>query len=387
MFLKIMGALPGYLYAQTENELYVNLYAGSRAQVTLGGTKVSVRQTTSYPWDGDVKLVIEPKQATEFGLHLRLPAWCAEQTLKVNGNVQTIGEHVRGYARIQRKWKVGDVVELSLPMPVQRVKANPKIEADLGRVALQRGPLVYCLEAADNGGHVRNLVIPPTGEIREVRRKNFLGDIVALEGMALAVNRAAWPDAPYVPAHSVPGVSNVSFTAIPYYANANRDPGEMRVWMPETTALAEPVSPPTIASQANPSASHCWQSDSIAALNDQLVPSASDDKSMPRFTWWDHRGTKEYVEYSFTKPTRVSAVEVYWWDERRINAHCRVPQSWSLSYKVGDQWKTVPGIAAFPTDMDKFNRVTFPAIETKAIRIDAQLQPDWSGGILEWRVE
>src|SRR6185369_16854553 len=123
--------------AQTDNDLYVNLYAGSHAELTLGGNKVGVRQTTSYPWDGDVKLVIDTKRATECGLYLRLPAWCSEPKLKVNGKSQAIGEPVRGYARIQRRWKDGDTVELALPMPVQRVKANPKIEADIGRIALQ----------------------------------------------------------------------------------------------------------------------------------------------------------------------------------------------------------------------------------------------------------
>lgn len=387
MFLKIMGALPGYLFAQTDDSLYVNLYAGSRAQVTLGGTDVRVRETTSYPWDGEVKLTIEPKRAVDFALYLRLPAWCSELKLKVNGRSQVIGDRTRGYAKIKRRWKSGDMVELKLPMPVQRIKANPKIEADIGRVALQRGPLVYCLEAVDNGGHVRNLAIPPAGEIRAVQRKDLLGGMITLEGMALAANRAGWPDSPYLPTSSLPGVSNVTFKAIPYYANANREPGEMQVWMPESVTLAEPIAKPTIASQAKATASHCWQNDSVAALNDQIEPRASDDGTISRFTWWDHRGTKEFVEYTFAKKASVTAVDVYWWDERRINAHCRVPQSWSLSYKLGDAWKTVPGVASYPTEMDKFNRVTFPPIETSTLRLEVQLQPGWSGGILEWRVE
>ena len=101
----------------------------------------------------------------------------------------------------------------------------------------------------------------------------------------------------------------------------------------------------------------------------------------------DHRGTKEWVQYDLETPTKVSAVEVYWWDERRINAHCRVPQSWRLLHRVGGEWKPVAGAAAFGVEMDRFNRVTFAPIETTALRIELQLQPGWSGGILEWKVE
>jgi DUF1680 family protein len=242
MFLKIMGALPGYLYAQTDCDLYVNLYATSEAAVVLDGNKVNVRQTTSYPWDGEIRLIVEPERAGEFGVYLRLPAWCSEPKLTVNGKTQAIGEPVRGYARVQRRWRKNDVVKLALPMPVLRIKAHPKVEANMGRVALQRGPLVYCLEAADNRGHVRNLAIPLAEELRAVRRPDLLGDVMVIEGTALALQRATWPDQLYLPSTAVPGISNVTFKAIPYFANANRQPGEMRVWIPESALLAEPLS-------------------------------------------------------------------------------------------------------------------------------------------------
>jgi hypothetical protein len=125
----------------------------------------------------------------------------------------------------------------------------------------------------------------------------------------------------------------------------------------------------------------------VAALNDQVEPSASDDAKIPRFTWWDHRGTAEWVQYDFAGPTRVRAVEVYWWDERRINAHCRVPQTWRLLYRDGQEWRPVRGASAYGTEMDRFNRVTFEPVTTTALRLEVQLQPGWSGGILEWRVE
>jgi hypothetical protein len=387
MFLKIMGALPGYIYAQDEGGIYVNLFVGSRAEVRLPGGKVVLRQTTGYPWDGATKLAVEPEREMEFAIYVRLPGWCEEPKVQVNGKPLAMIEKVRGYAHLQRQWQPGDVVELTLPMPVQRLKAHPKVEADIGRVALQRGPLVYCLEAMDNGGHVRNLVIPPEAQLSARHRANVLGGVTVIQGPALALHREAWPDRLYLPSASVPGVTNTGFTAIPYFANANRQPGEMMVWMAETASKAEPLAPPTVATRAKPSASHCWRDDTLSALNDQAEPAASDDTNIPRFTWWDHRGTQEWVQYDFERPTEVSAVEVYWWDERRTGAHCRVPQSWRLLYQTGGEWRPVSGTAACTTEMDRFNRLAFAPVETKALRLEVQLQTEWSGGILEWRVE
>ena len=386
MFLKIMGALPGYIYAQEPGAVYVNLFIGSRANMVVNESRVTLRQTTRYPWDGVTRIAVEPERPTEFAVYVRLPGWCREPRLLVNGKPAEI-ENVRGYARLQRKWQAGDVVELSMPMPVERLKSHPKVEANIGRVALQRGPLVYCLEAVDNDGQVRNLVIGPDAPRMAKHQANLLGGVTVITGRAMALRRAAWPEQLYLAAGSVPGTTPVDFTAIPYFANANRQPGDMRVWMAETASQAEPLPSPTIASKARPTASHCWQGDTLAALNDQVEPAASDDAKIPRFTWWDHRGTTEWVQYDLDRVTRVSAVEVYWWDERRIRAHCRVPQSWRVLYRAGDTWKPVAGASGFGTEMDRFNRVTFDGVETNAIRLEVQLQPGWSGGILELRID
>lgn len=187
----------------------------------------------------EVKLTVEPDHEIEFALNLRLPAWCSEPKVRVNGKSLAGFEKVRGYACLRRQWQPGDVAELSLPM--QRLKAHPKIEADIGRVALQRGPLIYCLEAADNGGQVRNLVISPEAQLSAQHRADLLGGVTVITGQALAWHRAAWPESLYLPSTSVPGVTPIEFTAIPYFANANRQPGEMRVWMAETTPQADPL--------------------------------------------------------------------------------------------------------------------------------------------------
>jgi uncharacterized protein len=365
----------------------VNLFVGSRANLTVNGASLGLRQTTRYPWDGTVKMVVEPERKTEFTLNVRLPAWCASPQLRLNGKTLSNLAPTRGYASIRRTWRHGDRIELMLPMPVERLKAHPKVDADIERVALQRGPLVYCLEAVDNHGHVRNLAIPPGAPLRAAHRPTLLGGVTVIEGAAVAVHRAVWPEELYLSSSNVPGISNATFVAIPYFANANRNPGEMEVWIAETTERAQALSSPTFASAAQPTASHCFANDTVSALNDQIEPGNSDDTKVPRFTWWDHRGTKEWVQYDFKQTTRVSAVEVYWWDERRINAHCRVPHSWRVLYRADGEWKPVTG-ASFPgTAMDCFNRITFDPIQTKALRLEVQLQAEWSGGILEWRVQ
>jgi DUF1680 family protein len=239
MFLKIMGALPGYIYAQDAESVYVNLFAGSRANLTLNGIKLALRQKTRYPWDGEVKITVEPERETDFALNLRLPAWCIEPKLRVNGRSVSTIERVCGYAHIQRKWRRGDAVDLSLPMPVQRVKADPRVAADVGRVALQRGPLIYCLEAADNHGAVRNLYIPRDVPISAKRQADLLGGVTVLQGPVFAVQRTSWPDQLYVPEDEVTETTRTQFTAIPYFANANRQPGEMEVWIAEDARQAE----------------------------------------------------------------------------------------------------------------------------------------------------
>jgi hypothetical protein len=230
----------------------------------------------------------------------------------------------------------------------------------------------------DNGDGVRNLVVSPQNPFSSEFRKDLLGGVVIVRGPAVGLHRTKGGGVEEKP---------VELVAVPYYVNCNRQASEMLVWLAETPKQAVPLPVATIANRARASASHCWPTDTIDGLNDGVEPAASDDAKIPRFTWWDHRGTKEWVQYDFNKPQKVSGVSVYWWDERRVGAHCRVPQSWRVLYQDGDQWKPVTGATAYGTSMDRYNRVTFDGIDTAALRLEVQLQPTWSGGILEWQVE
>ena len=378
MFLKAMGALPGLIYAQGKGSLYANLYVGSQAHVAVEGTEVSLKQVTNYPWDGRVQISADPVHPIKFALHLRIPAWCKHPEIRVNGReVRKLSED-RGYAVVERLWEKGDQLDLALPMSIERVHADPRVEADKGRVALRRGPLVYCLEGIDNHDSLGSLVIAPGSSVKQQFEKGLFGGATVIRGKAERVESGD--------AAGQKKVTLDEFLAIPYYLNANRAHSEMAVWMAETLNLAKPSLPLSLASGAHATASHCNPTDTLDSLNDRMAPSASDDQTVPRFTWWDHRGTAEWVQYDFERPTQVSSVGTYWWDERRIHANCRVPQSWRVLCKVGSEWVSVDGNSQFRTDMDKFNIVNFKPMVTTAIRIEVQLQPGWSGGLLKWVV-
>ena len=272
-------------------------------------------------------------------------------------------------------------------MTVRRVEAHPRVQANQGRVAVQRGPIVYCFEQIDNELPVQGIVLPSDPKFVAQHRPDLLGGVTVIEGVDRAGRK---------------------ITGIPYYAWDHREPGAMVVWVrqdgkPRTPDVADPAwqgqlyrtldpaslgpSTPLTTSEASvPSASHCWQVDSIDALNDRVEPASSQDRNVPRFTWWDHRGTTEWVQYTFDAPRTVSAAEVYWYDDTG-SGHCRVPQSWQLLYRDGDAWKPVRGGSSLGTELDKFNRVEFSPVQTSALRIEAQLQPEFSAGVLEWKVE
>jgi len=237
MFVKAMGALPGLIYSQGEDALYVNLFIGSRAHLHLGSQRVEVRQSTRYPWDGAVTLTVTPEQPTEFTLYVRIPGWCDGARLAVNGEGASLRRE-QGYAALARVWQPGDTVTLSLPMPVRRMKAHPKVAAATGCVALMRGPLVYCLESLDQAAPLPDLTLVPGAEIAAVSRPDLLSGITVLTGPALARHAMAWAHALYLPADQLPKPQPVDFLAIPFYTNTHRGPASLRVWLPEASGSA-----------------------------------------------------------------------------------------------------------------------------------------------------
>jgi DUF1680 family protein len=367
MFLKLNSALPGFIYATKNDSVLVNLYLGSHATIQAGPLDLQLTQTTFYPWDGTVRLQVDPAAASTFSVKLRIPGWAKNPLIQVNGQTQSF-TLTKGYASLTRLWNAGDIVTLQLPMPVERIKADSRVKADVGRVALMRGPLVYCFEGLDNNDANKAIQLGATDGFTVSNRPDLLGGMVQLEGRATVI-------------HNLGGTLRkdpVTVRAIPFYANQNRAATTMDVWVADDTLAIRPVS------EGVPSASYCNPGDTVKALNDGVVPRLSDDESVPRMTWWDHKGTSEWAQVVFPTARAVSSADVYWWDERRVNRECRVPQSWSVQYLNGSgQWTAVQGASTYGTAMDVFNHVNFQSVQTTGIRIVAQLQTGWSAGIME----
>ncbi|MDQ1257071.1 MAG: uncharacterized protein QG656_1672, partial [Candidatus Hydrogenedentes bacterium] len=379
--VRLLPSLGGYVYAHTANALYVNLYVTGSGVVPLDGGPVTVTQTTDYPWDGKVTLTVTLNQPAECALNLRIPGWCKGFDVAVNGAAVADVAVDKGYASVQRMWQSGDQVVLNLAMPVERVYVNPKVESNVGRAALQRGPMVYCLEGVDNGGYVRNLALLPGTDIAIEQRPDLLGGVTVLKGTALARQAEDWSDALY---RETVAAAPVEFVAVPYCVWDHRDPGEMVVWLPECVGLAETPPAPTIANTSKASAS--FVEGSIGALSDQQEPENSNDHKIPRLTWWDHRGTEEWIQYEFAEPAKVSGVEVYWFDDEPYRGGCRLHKSWTILYKESGEWKPVANASEYGVEKDKYNRVNFDPVTAEGLRIVVQLRQNWSGGVLEWRV-
>ncbi len=238
---RIIPQVGGFAYAQQKEKVYVNLYLAGEATISLDDdTTVKLRQTTNYPWDGGVRLAVDPERASAFTVCLRIPGWARGRPvpsdlyrfadakvppvqLKVNGQTVDASPATDGYVHLKRTWKPGDAVELDLPMPIHRVYAHEKVEGNRNKTALMRGPIVYCLEAVDHAeADVSGMVLPRNADLRAEHRPELLGGVTVLRGQVQTKEQQP-----------------VALTAVPYYAWANREKGPMTVWIDEAAATDE----------------------------------------------------------------------------------------------------------------------------------------------------
>jgi DUF1680 family protein len=230
---RLVASVGGYFYSTGKDVLAVHLYGGNSASVDIGGRKVKVKETSNYPWSGKIALAINPEAASEFTVKLRIPGWVRNPTARVNGAGIDVSANVKdGYLAIRRTWKAGDVIDLELPMPVERVYAHPSVKADIGRAALKRGPLVYCAEQVDNPAvPVEAIRLPRKAKLATRERADLFDGIVTVTAEGMAANAGDWKDELY--RSEPPGENPQSWTAVPYYLWNNREPGKMLVWIPE----------------------------------------------------------------------------------------------------------------------------------------------------------
>ena len=227
---RLLGSLGQYIYAQSENDIWVNLYVAGTASATVAGdVSLKLTQETDYPWSGDVKLTVNPEKDAKFALNLRIPSWCSSFDVSINGESYGANAGSNGYLSIDRHWHANDTVELNLDMPVERIHAHPYVRDNLGRSTVRRGPLVYCFEDIDNpDGAFETLSLVDDAAVEAVFDSELLGGITLIRGAGTVYDASDWENNLYLPK---PNSKRIEFTAIPYYAWCNRGAGQMAVWV------------------------------------------------------------------------------------------------------------------------------------------------------------
>ncbi len=389
---RFIPSVPGYIYAIHNNEVYVNLFMGNSSELKVNGKPVILKQTTKYPWAGDINLEVTPKGKLDFNLKIRIPGWV--QGTVVPGNLysytdkKTLGYSIKvngqsvesklekGYFTINRTWAKGDKVEIHFDMEPRTVKAHSAVEADRGKVAIERGPLVYCAEWPDNDFSVLSVILnrKPVFTVENKPELLYGIDMIHTDAQLLSYDSQGRLVA-----------RDVKLNLIPYYAWAHRGNGEMAVWLSNDLSSTRPVMPPTIASESKVDASH--EVKSISAINDGLVPKEVNDRTIPYYHWWPKEGTTEWISYDFDTEKSVSHSTVYWFDDAPWGG-CRVPQSWKIFYKEKNgEWAPVENDGSYGVEKDFGNEVQFKPVTTKALKLEVKLPEKNASGIYEWQVE
>lgn len=398
--------------ATNDNGLAAVLYAESQVKAKVGSeVEVTIEETTHYPFDEKIDLVVSPKKPVRFPLYLRVPGWCEKPEVTLNGQAP-FSARKANYLVIDRTWSAGDRVGLSLPMKidVRTWKDNHN------SVSVDRGPLTYSLKIGEKYARTGGSDKWPAWEIQPTTPWNYGLVLDAADpSKSFEVVKKDWPKSNMPFTHDgTPIELRAKGKRIPEWKSdylglvgllqdspaKSKEPTEDIVLIPMGAARLRIASFPVIGDgpeahqwvvppEALPlkvSASHCNENDTVRAVADGRIPKNSNDHSIPRFTWWDHKGTKEWVQREFEAPRKVSKVEVYWFDDSPSNGGCRTPHSWRLLYRKDGQWQEVTQASAYGLDIDKFNPTTFDEVETDALRIEVHLRDKFSGGILEWRI-
>lgn len=429
-----------------DNGLAAVMYAPSEVTAKVrNGVEVTIREDTKYPFDDTVRFTVLTIQPVAFPLTLRVPGWCSEPVVKVNGTVTQLaatpfpsalreGEapaepsaaepHPAGnipaarYVQITRTWNAGDTVELQLPMAI-RLRTWAKNDDS---ISVDRGPLTYALKIGEKYARYGGTdawpafeVLPTTpwnyGLVLDAQdpAKSFKLETHPWDGTAQPFALDATPLTLQARARKIPNWKldpqvHLVGKLQPSPAEST-EPEETVTLVPMGCARLRIASFPTIGSgqhahewtYTDPPALASHVFDDIGALHDGKLPKDSNDHSIPRLTWWDHKGTTEWVQYNFKTPRALTRCAVYWFDDTGAGGACRVPASWRILYRVPKQtgadqdvqeeWRPVETDAAYGCQADQMNAVTFKPVTTDGLRLEVKLQTDFSGGILEWQAE
>jgi len=226
---RLIASIPGYMYTTSEEGIWVHLYGENEAKIPWGDKEIKLIEKTNYPWEGNIEL--EVKTEGEYKIFLRIPSWAKGYTIKINGNKINTKEVKNGYIEMENQWKEGDKINLELPMEIEIIESHPKVEDNVGKVAIKRGPIVYCMEQVDNPwGDPRYMEIADYN--LKAEPSEILEGIVIIKGKGKIVDSRIWESNLYLPKEEVErNKKEVKFITIPYYAWANREKGPMTVWI------------------------------------------------------------------------------------------------------------------------------------------------------------
>lgn len=387
---RFVASVSNYMYAVEGDDVYVNLFIQSDSDIERESGNLHISQSTDYPWNGDVKISVNPSATGKFKVYVRIPGWAQDApvntglysfadrkggaSVKVNGGSELCKVLENGYVVIDREWSEGDEISVSFNMDARQVAAREEVIDDRGKLAIMRGPVVYCLEGVDQAdGQVFNKSIPAKADFKAEYRSDLLNGVVEL--------------------------TYGDIKAIPYSTWCNRGSDEMTVWIPTDKSLTREKPEPTIASTAYAYSSSvaaiqddapdsAVEKEDAWGLNDQWEPASSDDLRKPYWYWWRKFGGLVDVAYRFEKEEKVSKVKVYWLEFDHYDGNYRVPEWWSLySLNPDGIWEEIETFDSCGVEPDQWNIVRFTPTLTQGLRIVAKLQDGMSGGIHEWVVE
>jgi hypothetical protein len=378
---RLMPQISGFMYAHTDADIYLTLYGSSQTEISLSNGDVELIQAADYPFDGIIKLVLNPKKAQKFGLKLRLPTWSTEQfvpgelydyvnpitqkwSVSINGEV-TEAAVEKGFITLDRTWNPGDEVELILPMEAKYSIALSEVKANNGRIAVTRGPLVYCAEEADNDNDVVQRYFIPTLDASKVETAT-IKDAPLRNIVKLAVPAKKITDA---------GVIDAKLNMVPYYAWNNRGEKSMIVWTPTSEEMAAKyIKSDLLASSpyGDVEITHTAEGTSLAAVFDSVVPKMSDDQKVPHWSSLPFTNRRQDVTFSFDGSKTVNEISVFWYEDTATEA-VFLPRDWWVDYQDGDgEWKRMELKAGsgYGLKKDQFNTVKPAAsFQTTALRI------------------
>ena len=406
--MRTVAALSGYMYTVHKDNLFVNMFVGSEGSVEIGGTKVGLKQETDYPWNGAVKLTVNPEQSKAFTMKVRIPGWVQEQsnknvTIKVNGNTVSAAAE-KGYATITRTWAKGDVVAIDMPMEIRKTEADPNIVTNKGRVALQRGPIVYCMEKAGNAQlneDIENfdplkIVIPRDAKLKATYSKDLLKGVVEITGEAK---------------YSLYGeLLPIKIQAVPYYAWNNRGddgvyvPGQeepkngssgMLIWTMADQAIegAAVASADDAGPKAKISADKTYSGARIEGVHDpSFEPSSSTLGNGLGWSNWTvpRDDTPHWLMYEWDEEITTQQMQVYWFENFPWD---RFPGSLKIQYKdANGEWQDAVMHQEYKdlVALHQYNVIDIDQITTKAVRllmtVNLEDERTQSIGVYRWKV-